>query len=408
MFKTYSRSVFVAFAATLLVLALAYAFWPRPVPVDIGIVVTQPMMDTVNEDGRTRVHDAYVVSTPVAGRLRRVDVEPGDPVERGEDIVAYMAPSNPAVLDVRTREQARTNVSASEAALRLAQAERNRAVADQELADSELERQIYLRDNGISSQAALDRFVRQSRSASAALDSADAAVSVREAELANAQSMLSGMDGSPSAEIQILEDIPIRAPASGRVLRLIQQSETTLPAGSPILEIGNVESDLEVVVELLSTDAVQVSPGQRVLIADWGGAYDIEGIVDRVDPWAFTKFSALGVEEQRVNTMIRFADPADRPASLGHGYRVVTRIIIWEQEDALVVPSSALFRVGEHWSVYAVRNGRARSVRVELDRNNGLQAHILSGLEEGDSVVLFPSSALTDNTAVTARNSVAR
>ena len=408
MFKTYSRSVFVAFAATLLVLALAYAFWPRPVPVDIGIVVTQPMMDTVNEDGRTRVHDAYVVSTPVAGRLRRVDVEPGDPVERGEDIVAYMAPSNPAVLDVRTREQARTNVSASEAALRLAQAERNRAVADQELADSELERQIYLRDNGISSQAALDRFVRQSRSASAALDSADAAVSVREAELANAQSMLSGMDGSPSAEIQILEDIPIRAPASGRVLRLIQQSETTLPAGSPILEIGNVESDLEVVVELLSTDAVQVSPGQRVLIADWGGAYDIEGIVDRVDPWAFTKFSALGVEEQRVNTMIRFADPADRPASLGHGYRVVTRIIIWEQEDALVVPSSALFRVGEHWSVYAVRNGRARSVRVEIDRNNGLQAHILSGLEEGDSVVLFPSSALTDNTAVTARNSVAR
>ena len=408
MFKTYSRSVFVAFAATLLVLALAYAFWPRPVPVDIGIVVTQPMMDTVNEDGRTRVHDAYVVSTPVAGRLRCVDVEPGDPVERGEDIVAYMAPSNPAVLDVRTREQARTNVSASEAALRLAQAERNRAVADQELADSELERQIYLRDNGISSQAALDRFVRQSRSASAALDSADAAVSVREAELANAQSMLSGMDGSPSAEIQILEDIPIRAPASGRVLRLIQQSETTLPAGSPILEIGNVESDLEVVVELLSTDAVQVSPGQRVLIADWGGAYDIEGIVDRVDPWAFTKFSALGVEEQRVNTMIRFADPADRPASLGHGYRVVTRIIIWEQEDALVVPSSALFRVGEHWSVYAVRNGRARSVRVEIDRNNGLQAHILSGLEEGDSVVLFPSSAITDNTAVTARNSVAR
>jgi HlyD family secretion protein len=408
MFKTYSRSVFVAFAAILLVLALAFAFWPRPVPVDIGIVVTQPMMDTVNEEGRTRVHDAYMVSTPVAGRLRRVEVEPGDPVERGEDIVAYMAPSNPAVLDVRTREQARANVSASKAALRLAQAERNRAVADQELADSELERQIYLRDNGISSQAALDRFVRQSRSASAALDSADAAVSVREAELANARSMLSGLDGSPMSEIQILEDIPIRAPATGRVLRLIQQSETTLPAGSPILEIGNVESDLEVLVELLSTDAVQVSPGQRVLIADWGGAYDIEGVVDRVEPWAFTKFSALGVEEQRVNTMIRFTDPNDRPNRLGHGYRVVTRIVIWEQEDALVVPSSALFRVGEHWSVYAVSDGRARSVPVEIDRNNGLQAHIVSGLEEGDRVVLYPSSAIVDGTAVTARQTITR
>jgi len=408
MFKNYSRPVFISVAAILLALALLYAFWPRPLPVDIGHVVVEPMMDTVTEEGRTRVHDAYVVSTPVTGRLRRVEVEPGDPVERGEDIVAYMAPSNPAVLDVRTREQARANVNAAEAALRLAQAQRNRAIADQELANSELERQRFLRESEVASQAALDRSIREARSASAAVDTAEAAVSVRQAELENARVMLSGMDGSSTADPPVFEDIPIYAPASGRVLRLIQQSEITLPAGSPVLEIGNVENDLEVLVELLSTDAVQVVPGQRVLIEDWGGEHDIEGVVDRVDPWGFTKFSALGVEEQRVNTIIRFANPDDRPQGLGHGYRVVTRIVAWEMEEALVVPSSALFRDGEDWAVFAVRDGRARPVRVEIERNNGLQAHVLGGVEDGDQVVLYPSSAITDGVSVTSRNTVTR
>jgi len=408
MIKKYSRTILVLMAAVLLVAVLAFAFWPRPVPVDIGEVVREPMLDTVTEEGRTRVHDAYVVSTPVSGRLRRVEVEPGDPVERGEDIVAYMAPSNPAVLDVRTREQARANVSAAEAALRLAQAERNRAVADLELAESELERQRYLRENDVASEAALDRAVREARSASAALDSADAAVSVRQAELANARAMLDGISGDREDTPQLIADIPIHAPASGRVLRLIQQSETTLPAGSPILEIGNVEHDLEILVELLSTDAVRVLPGQRVLIADWGGESDIDGVVERVDPWGFTKFSALGVEEQRVNSVIRFANPDERPQGLGHGYRVVVRIVIWENDNALVVPSSALFRDGDDWAVFAVRSGRARRVRVEIDRNNGLQAHIVSGLEEGDRVVLYPSSAIFEGAAVVARNTIER
>lgn len=408
MIKKYSRTILVLIAAVLLVAVLAFAFWPRPVPVDIGEVVREPMLDTVTEEGRTRVHDAYVVSTPVSGRLRRVEVEPGDPVERGEDIVAYMAPSNPAVLDVRTREQARANVSAAEAALRLAQAERNRAVADLELTESELERQRYLRENDVASEAALDRAVREARSAGAALDSADAAVSVRQAELANARAMLDGISGDREDAPQLIADIPIHAPASGRVLRLIQQSETTLPAGSPILEIGNVEHDLEILVELLSTDAVRVLPGQRVLIADWGGESDIDGVVERVDPWGFTKFSALGVEEQRVNSVIRFANPDERPQGLGHGYRVVVRIVIWENENALVVPSSALFRDGDDWAVFAVRSGRARRVPVEIDRNNGLQAHIVSGLEEGDRVVVYPSSAIFEGAAVVARNTIER
>ncbi|MEE2527371.1 HlyD family efflux transporter periplasmic adaptor subunit [Hyphobacterium sp. HN65] len=408
MLKRYSRSMLMAVVVLVIVALLAFAFWPRPVPVDIGTVVREAMEDTITEEGRTRVHDAYVVSTPVAGRLRRVEVEPGDAVVRGEDIVAYMAPSNPAVLDVRTREQARANVSAAEAALRLAQAERNRAVADLELADSELERQQTLRDSGVVSEAAFDRALRERRAASAAVDTADAAVSVRMAELQNARIMLQGMDDSESATATMVDDIPIQAPATGRVLRVIQQSESTLPAGTPILEIGNVENDLEVLVELLSTDAVQVRAGQSVRIADWGGAEVIDGVVERVEPWGFTKYSALGVEEQRVNTIIRFNDPADRPGGLGHGYRVVTEIVIWEEDDVLVVPSSALFRDGENWAVYAVRDGRARPVSVEIDRNNGLQAHILSGLAEGDQVVLYPSSAISDGVSVAARHAVAR
>lgn len=408
MLKKYSRSVLMALVVLAVVALLAFAFWPRPVPVDIGMVVREAMEDTITEEGRTRVHDAYVVSTPVAGRLRRVEVDPGDAVLRGEDVVAYMAPSNPAVLDVRTREQARANVSAAEAALRLAQAERNRAIADLELADSELERQQTLRDSGVVSEAAFDRALRERRAASAAVDTADAAVSVRQAELQNARAMLEGMDDSEAATAAVVDDIPIQAPATGRVLRVIQQSESTLPAGTPILEIGNVENDLEVLVELLSTDAVQVTEGQPVRIADWGGADVIAGVVERVEPWGFTKFSALGVEEQRVNTIIRFVDPADRPGGLGHGYRVVTEIVIWEAENVLVVPSSALFRDGENWSVYVVREGRARPVAVEIDRNNGLQAHVVGGLAEGDQVVLYPSSAISDGVRVAARHPVTR
>ena len=220
--------------------------------------------------------------------------------------------------------------------------------------------------------------------------------------------MLQGMDESGASATDIVDDIPIHAPSTGRVLRIIQQSESTLPAGTPILEIGNVENDLEVLVELLSTDAVQVSAGQRVRIADWGGAAVIDGWVERVEPWGFTKFSALGVEEQRVNTIISFADPADRPSGLGHGYRVVTEIVIWEDEDALIVPSSALYRDGEAWSAYVVRDGRARPVAVEIGRDNGLEANVLSGLDAGDQVVLYPSSAVSDGVRVTPRQTLTR
>lgn len=401
-----SRPYLTAAAAVLLGGALAFAFWPRPTTVDIGTVMTGPMTVTIDEEGRTRVHDAYIVSTPVAGRLLRVDVEPGDPVVRFDTVVASMLPSNPAALDLRTREQARTNVAAAEAALRLSRAELNRAIADRELAEAQLARTRTLRQNNTVSEAALDRALREARAAVAAYDTAEAAIEMRQAELDNTRAQLMGV-GDPqgangAASNGPQSEIPIRAPASGRVLRVIQQSETTLPAGAAIMEIGNVESDLEVLVELLSTDAVQVAPGDPVLIVDWGGEATLNGVVARVDPVGFTKFSALGVEEQRVNTIVRFVEDAHH-AGLGHGFRVEAKIVVWRDDAALIVPASALFRDGADWAVFHVEEGTATRRRVVIGRNNGTQAAVLSGLAAGDRVILYPAADLDDGSRVAQR-----
>lgn len=400
------RSLFTLGTVAALGAALTYAFWPRPMIVDMGRVAHGPMVVTINEEGRTRVHDTYVVSTPVAGRLLRVDVEPGDAVVAAETVVARMLPTNPPALDARSRAQTLADVATAEAALRLARAEHTRAVADKELADADLGRTRRLRESNTVGQAALDSATREARAAMAALDTAEASIAMREAELESVRARLISFDDHGSAgaaRTASVEPIPIRAPATGLVLRVMQESESTLPAGAPILEIGNVQKDLEVLVELLSSDAVRVAPGDRVIFADWGGPEPLNGVVQRVDPWGFTKVSALGVEEQRVNTVVRFTDPAQARGKLGHGFRVAAQIVVWEEADALIVPSSALFRDGQDWALFVVSDGTAALRRVEIGRNNGVEAQVLGGLEPGDEVVLYPSSELTDGTAVAKR-----
>ncbi len=404
--KKHSRLYLTIAAAAIIAAALAAAFWPRPILVDFGEVKRGALIVTIDEEGRTRVSDAYVVSTPIAGRLRRVEVNPGDPVERGTTIVAHMLPTNPAALDIRTREQARAAVAAADAALRVARADLNAAIANRDAAGSELERARKLAERGVTSSAALDKVQQAARVASANVDTAEAAIAMREAELANAQAQLIGFDDqrlAAAVEAGRSQDIPLYAPASGRILRIIQQSETTLPAGAPVMEIGNIENDLEVVVELLSTDAVQVSSGDRTIIDDWGGANILAGEVVRVDPFGISKFSALGVEEQRVTAVIRFTDPAEAHTGLGHGYRVEARIVVWEEDDTLVVPSSALFRSSGNWAIFRVEGGVARLRKIELGRNNGTEAQVLDGLTEGDQVILFPSSGLADGMRVAQR-----
>lgn len=408
-----SRTWIMIGVAVLLAAIFTYAFWPRPMPVDMGEVSRSDMVVTIDEEARTRVRDAYVVSAPISGRLLRVDVEPGDTVKGGQTVIARMLPNNPPALDVRTREQVRAAVQAAEAALQAARADLQKVLANKEFAATDLQRKRSLKGRGATSQVALEEAERAFRAASANLDVAKANIAVREAELAQARAQLISFESnepSPSFErpsqlgaADLAKSIPLTAPISGRVLRVIQESETIIAAGTPILEIGNIANDLEVVAELLSTDAVQVSEGDRVLIRKWGGANILHGVVERVEPWGFTKTSALGVEEQRVKSIIRFTDEAAKRRNLGHGFRVETRIVIWEAKDTVVVPSSALFRQGGDWAVFTVKGGQAKLTKLEVGRNNGTLAEVKGGLELGTKVILYPGPSLTDGQKVEKR-----
>jgi HlyD family secretion protein len=403
MAKKISRKYLTLSVLLLLAVALALAFRPQPLAVDIGNVERGSMLVTIDEEGRTRVRDGYMVSTPVAGQLLRVDVEPGDRVIAGKSIVAVMLPAKPTPLDARSRAQADAEVAAAEAALRLVHAERSQAAADQKLAETELKRTRSLRESNLESQSALDRAIRQALIAEAALTSAEAAITERQANLASARARLMEIDGQTSVDSDLTKAINLYAPSNGQVLRVMQESEATLAAGTAVLEIGNIDNDLEVVVELLSSDAVQVAPGDKVVFSAWGGQENLNGVVTRVDPWGFTKVSALGVEEQRVNAIIRFTGPQESRRKLGHGFRVEAQIIVWQEEDALLVPSSALFRDGRQWSVFVVATGTATVRKVEIGKNNGFTAQVLKGLEAGEHVVLYPAAELTDGVKVSQR-----
>ncbi|MFA8387466.1 MAG: efflux RND transporter periplasmic adaptor subunit [Pelagibaca sp.] len=402
-----SRLILTIVVVLLIGGALTAAFWPRPAMVDLSEVTRGPMMVTIDEEGRTRVAEAYIISTPVAGRLQRVQVDPGDPVVRGETVVAHMLPTNPAALDVRTREQAQAVVQSAEAALRVARADLNAAIANRDFAKTELSRAEQLAERGTVSGAARDRARQDARVSDAAVETAEAAISMREADLANARAQLIGFDDQGLAAAignMRSDDIPLYAPADGRILRIMQQSETTLPAGAPIMEIGDIDGELEVVVDLISSDAVQVEVGDRVIVDDWGGVAPLDGEVHRIDPFGITEFSALGVEEQRVPVTVALTGPPEDRRALGHGYRVEARIVVWQQEDALRVPASALFRTGAEWSVFVSEEGVAALRIVEVGRNNGIVTEVQEGLSPGEQVILYPSAAITDGTAVAQRS----
>ena len=404
--KKQSRLVLMLFVGGLMLAALAAAFWPRPLMVDLQEVSRGALQISIDEEGRTRVSEPYVVSTPVAGRLQRVEVDPGDPVVRGETVIVTMLPTNPVALDLRAWELPQAAVRSAEAALRGAHADLSAAEASRDLAQTELQRTEKLAQRNIASPAAYDRAKREFRISEAQVQMAEAAISTREADLANAQAQLIGFEDlglGAALRDKPQDDIPLYAPASGRILQVMHQSATTLPAGEPIMEIGDIEGDLEIVVDLISSDAVQVTRGDPVLIEDWGGTATLHGEVSRIDPFGVTKVSALGVEEQRVPVVIALASPAEDRAGLGHGYRVETLIIVWRAEDVLRVPSSALFRAGDSWSVVVMVDGIATQRQVDISHNNGTQAQVVSGLSEGEQVVIYPSAAIQDGTAITRR-----
>lgn len=383
---------------------IGLAFMPQSVPADLVEVRRGALAVTVNEEGQTRVRDVYTVSAPVGGRVLRIGSEVGDPVTEQVTVVATIQPTDPSFLDARSLSRAEASEKAAEAAQTLAVADVTRAEAELEFAQSEFRRAQRLAAKGTVSQATLDRARLDLRTRAAAVDEAKAALQMRDFELENARATLIQPGEADSENIGGGSGccVPVRSPVTGRVLRIIQESEAIVLPGAPLIEVGD-DNDLEIVVDLLSEDAVRVTEGDRVAIEDWGGPVVLNGIVRRVEPFGFTKVSALGIEEQRVNVIIDFEDPPEAWSELGHGFRLDTRIFVWEAEDVLKLPVSALFREGDAWVVFREADGDAVLTPVEIGRRNALEAEVVAGLEEGDRVVVHPSDRVVDGVSLEPR-----
>jgi HlyD family secretion protein len=384
-------------AAALMGVLLVVALWPEATAVEVGSVTRGAMVVTVDEEGETRVHHRYVVSAPVAGTLERIDLESGNGVQRGKTVLARLRPEAPVLLDARARVEATAAVAAARNTLGRARAEEQRARAALELAASELKREQELAVAGLTTQQSLEARRNLVVSAEETLNGAQYATAAANAELDRARARLMPTRLAPEGKV-----IEILAPVDGVVLRLFRESEGVVPAGERLLEIGD-PSHVEIVADLLSTDAVKVKPGMRVDVEHWGGDTPLAAWVERVEPAGFTKVSALGVEEQRVNVIIDFEDDRAAWRAMGDGFRVEARIAIWEAEDVVRVPTSALFRVGDQWAVYVVQNGRARRVTLELGQRTATDAEVRKGLNAAQLVVLHPPDTLTDNARVVVR-----
>ena len=380
------------------VLGIVWGYWPRAVPVEVAEVRRAPMQVTVDEEGRTRVRDRYVVSAPVPGYVRRIELDVGDSLDAGQTIVE-MEPLRSTVLDPRSRAEAEARVAAARSALAGARADVTAAEAEAEETKSEFERRERLGALERVSEEEVERASTRMRQAQASLRAARYAVEVARYDLDAANTALEFSAAQASGDPA--ETVIVRAPVPGSVLKLHTESEGVVAAGQPLIEIGD-PSNLEVEVDVLSKDAVRIAPGTRVLLQRWGGDEDLEATVRTVEPTGFTKVSALGVEEQRVLVIADIVSPPERWQRLGDGYRVEAVFVVWSEPDVLSVPTSALFRDDGNWAVFAVRGGRATVARVEVGQNNGLEAQILSGLDAGDAVIVHPDDEVTDGVAVEA------
>ena len=372
--------------AAVLVALITAGLWPRPIPVETARAAVGPLRATVNEEGKTRIKQRYVVSAPVAGQLRRIPFKAGAEVQAGETVLAVIDPLSSTLLDARTR-------LAAEAKRDTAVANVEKARAGQHFAASELRRLEKLHAEKMVSVQELES--GQLREASAAKEQAAAESALRqtEAELAEFAAIV------PAGTNTLLDPVQVKAPANGRVLRVFEENARSVAAGTPVMEIGD-PADLEVVVEVLSRDGAAIPPGTPVELEQWGGGEPLRAKVRLVEPAAFTKVSALGVEEQRVNVIADLLTAPEQRRNVGDAFRVEARIIVWEARDALKVPAGALFRKGEQWAAFVVAEGRARLRIVKAGRSSGTETQVLEGLKEGEEVILYPGSRVRDGQRV--------
>jgi HlyD family secretion protein len=379
--------------------AVYYALQPKPVSVDLAKLSRGSLQVSVQEDGKTRIRERYIVSAPLSGRLLRVELEPGDPIVRASSLLAAITPRAPEMLDARELRQAEMRVKAEQAALAQARPAVESARAALNFAESTLGRIREVGQKGAVTQNELDRAETDYRMRQEDYRSAVFAERISKYELELAKSALIHTSGE---DVDNGSDLEIFSPIDGRVLRLLQESATIVTPGTPLLEIGD-PTDLEVQVDVLSSDAVKIHPGANAFLERWGGDQPLKGQVRLVEPSAYTKVSALGVEEQRVNVIIDLVDPPETRQTLGDLFRVEARIVVWEGDDILKVPTGALFRNGDQWAVFVVASTVAQLRQVELGHQNDTEAEAIDGLSPDDTVILHPGDKIQDGTEIVAR-----
>ncbi len=393
------RKLWITGVLLVVVLAILYGFLPRTQEVDLVRLTRDPLQVTIEEEGRTRLKERFVISAPTAGYLRRIEAKVGDPVKKGQ-IVATLEPLRSQALDPRSRAEAEAVVSAAEASLAAAMEKERAAAADADYTQKRLARIASLFSRGSVAKDQFDQTESEAKKARAIQFSARAAADVARSELERAKTTLrnfsaiqkTGRNGA----------VEIASPVNGAVFKIHRDSEGAVSVGEPLMDIGNA-GNLEVRVEVLSSDAVRIRPGMAVLFKRWGRNETLVGRVQRVEPAGFTKFSSLGVEEQRVLVIVDITSPPEMWRVLGDGYRLEAHFVVWEGKDILQVPTSALFRFGKEWSVFAEENGKARRRTVEVGQRTGLTAQILSGLKENERVVAYPDDAIRNGTKIRQR-----
>lgn len=379
---------------------IAWMVMPGPVPVETAAVTKGRFVATVDDDGKTRVRQRYVVAAPLAGRLGRIRFKAGDQV-KADDVVATITPAPAPLLDPRSRREVEEQLGAAEANVERAKEVVARAQAQSAQASADLARTMALAASGAATAQARERAELAMRIAERDLRAAEYADHAAEHELSQLRAMLARYGSNTDTDAPA-DSWNVTAPVGGLVLKVTQESETTVQPGAALLELGDPR-DLEVVIDVLSTDAVEIRPGAEVTIDRWGGAGRLSGRVRRVEPAAFTKISTLGVEEQRVNVLIDIVSPAEQWQRLGDAYQLDAQIVVFTQEDATIVPTGALFKRGDDWSVFALKDGRAELRTVRLIRRSGRFAAVADGVASGDVVIIYPSDRVAAGVKVAPR-----
>ena len=397
----WKRWAWILLVAAVVVVLLAWGFSTRPIAVEIARVERGPMRVTIEEEGKTRVKDRFVVYAPVAGYARRIALEVGDTVRAGQVVVVLEPqPQRTAVLDARARAEAEARVVRANAALAEVQSRFGTVRADAAYWEGQLARVQRLVESGDMAAEQLDRARTEKRRVDATLESLASSVQVAEAEVAAAKVFLVQPE---TTEMRPKGDlVRVTSPVAGRVLRVVRKSEGPVQAGEALVELGDARA-LEIEVEVLSADAVKLRPGGTVLLERWGGAEQLHGLVRSIEPTAFTKISALGVEEQRVRVIADIDSPEAEWQRLGDGYRVEASFVIWEESEVLQVPASALFRMKDEWGVFVRDGEHARRRQISRGQMNGLTAQVLAGREEGEEVVRHPDDTVEEGTLIVPR-----